>query len=356
LRLETSIAKPKDLIAQLDINMIPKEWDMDTFMYYVDATGIAWVDYAKEGVKLNPQHQAVLDMSIKTIGEFINLLDSVKTEWEELAGVSRQRQGQISQYDGRDTTQQAIVQSAMITEELFALFAEFEQRELQGLIDMSRYAWINGKTGMYLSSDQSHKIMELDGIQHMDSEFGIFVSDSARDQEKIETLKNMTQAFVQNGAPMSTIVDMVEATNFVSLKNKIAAAERSLSQLQQAQQEAEQQGIQEQLQFEKARLDRESQEKALDRENKIDIALISAETKLEQIRGVDNDGDGIADNQEIVSKERQQLRDLDFKREALRQDKQLGSRKLDLEEKKNAADAKAKLIAARKPAASGRKK
>ena len=357
LRLETAIAKSKDIIAQLDINMIPAEWDMDKFMYYVDATGIAWADYAKEGIKLNPQHQTVLDMSIRTIGDFITLLDSVKSEWEELAGVSRQRQGQISQYDGRDTTQQAIVQSAMITEDLFAKFAELEQRDMQALIDLSRQAWINGKKGMYVGSNRSQAILEIDGIQHMDAEYGIFVSDAAREQEKIEVLKNMIQPFIQNGAPMSTIIDMVEATSFVSLKSKIEAAERSMEELQQAQQQAEQQAIQQQQQMDLNKLDREDMNKDLDRQNRIDVAMINAESQMQQlIMGTDTDGDGVADNAELLLKERQHMRDVEIARAKLSQDGKLGSRKLDIEEKKNAADAKAKLIAARKPASGGSSK
>ena len=57
--------------------MIPKKWDMDKFMYYVEGTGIAWVDYNKEGIQLNPQHQSVLDMSIKTIQQYVTLLESI---------------------------------------------------------------------------------------------------------------------------------------------------------------------------------------------------------------------------------------------------------------------------------------
>ena len=72
-----------NIIAQFDINMIPKKWDMDKFMYYIDAIGIAWVDYNKEGIQLNPQHQTVMDMSIKTIEQYIVLLQSIMDEWEK---------------------------------------------------------------------------------------------------------------------------------------------------------------------------------------------------------------------------------------------------------------------------------
>ena len=105
------------MIAQFDINMIPKKWDMDKFMYYVEGTGIAWVDYNKEGIQLNPQHQSVMDMSIKTIEQYITLLEAIMQEWEKLSGVNRQRQGQVGSYEGKATSQQAIVQSSHITED-----------------------------------------------------------------------------------------------------------------------------------------------------------------------------------------------------------------------------------------------
>ena len=86
-RMELAIARSKDIIAQFDINMIPKKWDMDKFMYFVEGTGIAWVDYNKEGIQLSPQHQSVLDMSIKTIDQYLGLLESIMQEWEKISGV-----------------------------------------------------------------------------------------------------------------------------------------------------------------------------------------------------------------------------------------------------------------------------
>lgn len=53
-RMELAIARSKDIIAQFDINMIPKNWDMDKFMYFVEGTGIAWVDYNKEEYNYPP--------------------------------------------------------------------------------------------------------------------------------------------------------------------------------------------------------------------------------------------------------------------------------------------------------------
>ena len=184
-RMELAIARSKDIIAQFDINMIPKKWDMDKFMYFVEGTGIAWVDYNKEGIQLSPQHQSVLDMSIKTIGQYLQLLESIQMEWEKISGVNRQRQGGIGPYEGKAASQQAIVQSSHITEDLFRKYSRFEQRELQGLLDYSKEAWVNGKKGMYVMPDNTLETIDIDSLQYMESEYGVFVSNAGRDQDKI---------------------------------------------------------------------------------------------------------------------------------------------------------------------------
>ena len=282
-RLELAIARSKDIIAQFDINMIPKKWDMDKFMYYVEGTGIAWVDYNKEGVTLSPQHQSVLDMSIKTIEQYIVLLNSIMEEWEKLSGVNRQRQGQVGSYEGKATSQQAIVQSSHITEDLFRKFGRLEQRDLQALIDYSKEAWINGKKSMYVMADGVQEFLSLDSMEHMESEYGIFVSDSGKDQDKLDAIKQLSQSMVQNGVPASTIAEMFDAESFTEIKTKISSAEKQMQELQQQQQEAEQQMQQAQLQQQQAEVENENMNKEKDRETDIEVAMIRAKVDMMKI-------------------------------------------------------------------------
>jgi len=278
-RLELSIARSKDIIAQFDINMIPKKWDMDKFMYYVEGTGIAWVDYNKEGIQLSPQHQSVLDMSIKTIQQYIVLLDSILQEWEKLSGVSRQRQGEIGAYEGKASSQQAILQSSHITEDMFRKFARLEQRDMQALLDYSKEAWLTGKKGQFVMPDGTTDFLDLDSMEHLESEYGIFVSDSGKDQLKLDQIKGLTQAMMQNGAKTSTVAEILDAESFPQIKEKLKAAERAQEQLEQAQQQAEQQAQQQAMQMEQARIEQEGLEKERDRQKDIEVALINAESK-----------------------------------------------------------------------------
>ena len=278
-RLELAIARSKDIIAQFDINMIPKKWDMDKFMYYVEGTGIAWVDYNKEGIQLNPQHQSVLDMSIKTIGQYVTLLESILNEWEKLSGVSRQRQGTIGAYEGKASSQQAIVQSSHITEDLFRKFGRLEQRDLQALVDYSKEAWLTGKQGMFVMPDGTTDFLDIDTLQHMEANYGIFVSDSGKDIERLDQMKQLAQAMMQNGSKGSTIAEVLESESFTQIKGKLKAAEKAQEELERAQQQAEQQQAQQQMQMEQAKTEQELIENEKDRQKDIEIALIGAESR-----------------------------------------------------------------------------
>lgn len=276
-RMELAIARSKDIIAQFDINMIPKNWDMDKFMYFVEGTGIAWVDYNKEGIQLSPQHQSVLDMSIKTISQYLTLLESIMVEWEKLSGVNRQRQGSMGTYEGKGTSQQAIVQSSHITEDLFRKFSNFEQRELQGLIDYSKVAWINGKKGMFVMPDNTLAELEIDGLGHLETEYGIFVSDAGKDVEKLQAIRGFAQAAVQNGLPMSAAISIFESDSFPQIKDKIRQAEKAQEELNKAQQEAQMQQQQQQMQIQQQQMELNNIDKEKDRQLQIELALINAE-------------------------------------------------------------------------------
>jgi hypothetical protein len=278
-RMELAIARSKDIIAQFDINMIPKKWDMDKFMYFVEGTGIAWVDYNKEGIQLSPQHQSVLDMSIKTIDQYLALLESIQLEWEKISGVNRQRQGGIGPYEGKAASQQAIVQSSHITEDLFRKFSRFEQRELQGLLDYSKEAWVNGKKGMYVMPDTTIEMFDISSMELMEAEFGIFMSDSGRDQDKLDQARAIGQSMVQNGVPASAVLDMFDTDNFIGLKDKIRKAEKAQEELQQAQQKAQQQQQQQAMQMQQQQAQMEELSKDKDRQVEIEKALIAAEAR-----------------------------------------------------------------------------
>ena len=299
-RMELTIAKNKDKIALIEMNTIPKRhgWDEEKFMYYADAMGFAFIDSTAEGknnerVSFN-QYQ-VLDMSLgQYIAAQMQLLQAIKQEWEELLGISRQRKGQITASDGAGTTENAIAQSTAMTEEIFRKFEKFEQKEMQGLLDVSKHAFRNGKKIQYIADDYRNAWLDIDGAQYSESEFGIFAKNASKENEKIRTMRQMTMAMAQNGLGAGSIAEILDADNFSRIKQLANEAEKKQEELQMQQSQMAQQTEQMKMQAEQQKVQQEQQhesnENALDRQNKLDVAMINAVSK-----DTDHDNDGKTD-------------------------------------------------------------
>lgn len=233
-RLKLAMAKMKDDMIQLDVNLKPKNMSLDEWLLYGDATNILFIDRNKEGFRESSTHQSVLRMASSTIQSYIELLRFIKSEWEEVCGVSRQRQGQINTSETVGGVERSVVQSSLITEIYFTLFDEFREREYQGLLDYSKFAWIDGKKTSFVLPDSGKIVyMDIDPIEHSESEYGIFVALSGKQVEKRKQLEGQLQNFIQNGAKPSMIVDVINSDSFTELKAKMLYAEQKQDEYNQ---------------------------------------------------------------------------------------------------------------------------
>jgi hypothetical protein len=299
-RMELTIAKNKDKIALIEMNTIPKRhgWDEEKFMYYADAMGFAFIDSTAEGknnerVSFN-QYQ-VLDMSLgQYIAAQMQLLQAIKQEWEELLGISRQRKGQITASDGAGTTESAIAQSTAMTEEIFRKFEKFEQKEMQGLLDVSKHAFRNGKKIQYIADDYRNAWLDIEGAEYSESEFGIFAKNAAKENEKLRTMKQLAMSFAQNGTGPGTVAEILDSDNFAHIKSLAREVEKKQDALTQQQNQMAQQIEAQKAEAEQAKLQQEqnfeAEQNQLDRDNKVQVATINAAFK-----DTDHDNDGKTD-------------------------------------------------------------
>ena len=98
------------------------------------------------------------------------------------------------------------------------------------------------------------------------ADLGVFVTDATKEVEKLNAARELVQAFMQNGGQFSMALETLESDNFVELKQKIQQAEQAMMELQQAQSEAQSQGLQEQRQFEVQKHSDEMMSKERDRQ------------------------------------------------------------------------------------------
>ncbi len=148
--------------------------------------------------------------------------------------------------------------------------------------------------------DGATEFLDLETMEHMESEYGIWVTDSGEETEKLEIAKQMSQAMIQNGLPASAVLEMLDSKNFAQIKSKLKAAEAQQEELAQQQQKAEQEAQQAQLEMDQAKLDNENMNKEKDRETQIAVAEIHA-----GLTSGKNENDAIAKNRELDIKEKE---------------------------------------------------
>jgi hypothetical protein len=366
-RLELDLASDKGKKFLADINQIPSSMgiDMEKWLYYFDAMGVAWVNPNEEGQRNKQsnfnQWQAVdLTMS-QTIQQKIQLLEYLEVQCGEVSGVTKQREGQVGPNELVGNTQQAVVQSSHITEEWFYLHNRLKANVLEAIIDTTKVAWASKPLQkiQYVLDDMTTHMLTVDPPELVESNFGIFVSDSAKDQEIYMTMKQLAHAALQNQqAELSDVIKMLTTESTSEIKVLLEKSEESKrqreSEMQQQQQQAQMQATQAQQQIEAQKLEMEKYKIDADNATKIAVAEINSfKNQMDQ----DSNDNGVPDQLEIqklkIAAEQNkqkatiEKRKLDLKEKEVSQKKSMDEKKRKHEKEEKAKDRKA--AAAKKP-------
>lgn len=227
-RRELIIAKNKEKLALMPKGLLPEGWGTDKSMYYADTTSMLWFDETKPNAQLVLNAMKAIDLSLGTyIDQMTNLIREIKAEAWDAVGMNRQRYGDVKASDGKGNTDQAVFRSAIISREMFRRFEKFEESDLQGLMDYSKLAWINGKKGMYINSDGRRAFLEVNPDQHLESDYGIFAVDSADEKAKLDQARQYAFGWAQKGTTAaSTVIEILDSNNVSKLKDAVKKAEQ----------------------------------------------------------------------------------------------------------------------------------
>ena len=299
-RLNKMIARNYGKIVRLDLAKVPKGWDVEKWLYYAQVNGIAVEDSFKEGDygaatgkiagALNTASSGVIDAEYGNSIQFqINLLEFIKLEMSEVAGINKQREGQISNRETVGGVERATLQSSHITEWLFIKHDDVKKRVLECFLETAKIAMKGrNKKFQYLLSDNSTKIMDIDGDEFAESDYGLVVDNSNGIQELNQKLDTLAQAALQN--QLISFSTMMKLYSSSSLAEKQRMVEKDEQQIIERQQQAQQQ----QLQQQQEQLQAQMQQKYMEMEQKDMLNQRDNETKIlvAQI-SADNEDDGI---------------------------------------------------------------
>ena len=357
-RLNKVMARNWGKLVQLDLAKVPDKWDIDKWLYFAKHNNIAVVDSFKEGNygaatgkiagALNNASNGVIDAELGgIIQQYINTLEFIKMEMSEVAGITRQREGQISNRETVGGVERATLQSSHITEWVFTVHEDVKRRALECFLETAKIA-LKGRSlkFQYMLSDGSMKIMDIDGDEFAEADYGLVVDNSNGVQELNQKLDMLAQAALQNQAiSFSTIMKLYSSVSLIEKQRMVEKDEKELQerqqQMQQQQLEQQQQQAEMQSQLKQVEMQQQMEMNNQDNEAKIMVAQIQAATKEAEIAA---NNDGIQEpeySQEAKDKLLESMRQFDKKLE-------LEKQKLDLNKKKVDLDASIKREAIRK--------
>lgn len=307
-RLNKAIATNYGKIFELDLAKVPDNWEIEKWLHFAIVNKIAVVDSFKEGNQgaatgklaggFNTQGGRAIDMETGSyIQQHIQLLEFIKMEMSEIAGVTKQREGAIHQNETASGVERSVNQSSHITEYWFHKHEKFKLRVLTAFLEAAKVALRgNNKKVQYILDDQTIQMLNIEGDVFTEADYGLVATSGSKAMELEQMLKQNAQAFMQNGGSMATIMDIFFSPSLADMRKKIEIAEEKLQKQQSSAQEQQnklaQQAQADAKELEFAKLDLEDKMNIRDNETKVLIKQMEVATA-----GVDSEttDDGIMD-------------------------------------------------------------
>jgi hypothetical protein len=305
-RLNKAISTNYGKILELDLAKVPANWEIEKWMHFAVVNKIAVVDSFKEGQhgqstgklagNMNTVGGRAIDMETGAyIQQHIQLLEFIKMEMGELCGVSRQREGQISNRETVGGVERSVNQSSHITEYWYMMHESVKIRVLEAFLETAKIALkdVENKKVQYILDDQTIEVLNMEGETFAESDYGLLVSSTPKIMELEQAIKQYAQAFIQNGGSMTTIMDIYFSPSLMDMRRKLEMAEEQMqqNQSQQAQEanKTQQEANAAMAELENRKLALEDLKNQRDNDTKRYIAEL----------GNDVDKDGIVDNDGI---------------------------------------------------------
>ena len=355
-RLELAIARDKGKVINMDIAQIPKSMGItpERWLHYLSSVGVNFIN-PYEGKPSDPNGSRAssfnqfssVDLTMgNVIAEYIQLMDKIEYLAGVISGITEQRQGQVSTHELVGNVERSVLQSSHITEPLFWVHAQCKRRALNMLLNTAKGAWEEtGKKKLsYIFDTGERAFLDIDPRFYYE-DMDVFVSDTSKDLQNLQALKQLIQPAMQNGASLLEAAEVLTTDNLNLLKQKLMDMQKRQEEAQQQQQQAEQeQAVQlqqmqneqreQELMLEEAKMDLERYKIDQDNQTKIVVAEISAYRGTED---KDIDMNGVSDPIEI-GKQALEQRKIDSaeytKRYEQRQKKEIEDKKIQLEKER----------------------
>jgi len=239
----------KGKVARISTSMIPSQFTMDQFLFYIDQMKIVFEDEFNEGKKgaalgklagtMNRGSGSIEIGDPGVIESLLGILTFLENRIQDIVGITPQRKGAIQSRETVGGVERSVKQSSLNTAKYFSIHDDFVNRAIEAYIETAKIAWKDQKfKRQFILSDGSQTILDFDSQQFTESEYGIYSTNSAVDKDMMNTLKSLVQPFMQNQGTLSMVIELYRTQDPAALQRKFEAFEEQIQQQIAKQQEA----------------------------------------------------------------------------------------------------------------------
>jgi hypothetical protein len=158
----------------------------------------------------------------------------------EVVGISKQREGQVANRETVGGVERATLQSSHITEWIFLTHEDVKRRALEVFLETAKIA-LKGKSKKFqhILSDQSMVVMNIDGDEFSECDYGLVLDNGQASQKLNSQLEMLAQAALQNQALSFSSIMKLYGSASISEKQRMIENEEKATR--EAQQQAQQQ-------------------------------------------------------------------------------------------------------------------
>jgi hypothetical protein len=340
------IAEDLGKLVNFDLAKIPDDWDIEQVLYTARTSHLlvsnsfnVGQEGAAKGIlagSMNNNMATVTDASLATVmDQYINIMQFCHNELGQIMGITPQREGQIANRETVGGVERSVLQSSYITEWIFFKHESLKRRVIDAFLEQAKLAFKGRNIKFqYILSDGSRKVLDVDGDEFCECDYGCLASNSKQAQELNQKLDMLAQAGLQTQTvSFSSIMQLYGSASLAEKQRLIERDERQrMEQAQQAQQQAlEQQQAQIQMQMQQKQLEMQQTDMLNQRDNetKMLIAKLEAMSKIESTQ----DTYSQKDREKLLETMREFDEKLKLDRDRLTLDKQKAKDDKELREK-----------------------
>jgi hypothetical protein len=272
---------------------------------------------------LNFNHYQVLNLEqTQRLLSRIQLSNYFKQQAFETIGISQQRMGAVNAQETATGVEQAINMSYSQTEMYFVQHSEYLMpRVHQMRTDLAQYYHSKNPSVRlsYMTTMDEKVNFQINGTELLARDFNVFCTTKVNTRQVMEQIRGLAMSNNTSGASIYDLGNLIKAESMAEISHVLKGVEEKTTQQRQQDAQSQQQMQQMQQQAEAERQESkqrfEAEQKALDRQNQLDIAEIRSAGYTAMKDFNENSQSDYIDSLEYLDKKRAKQDDLTLRRE-----------------------------------------